>query len=237
MKLRYVAISLSLAVGCGVTPPPDSSATLDSGRPLTAEQAAYDVLHYDIALAVDPEKRHIGGEVTVRARAVDELESLVLDLDPRFSVSQVRGAGGAVLDFERRDDRIWIKLGKVVRAGDEMSATVVYEGRPREAPQPPWDGGFTWETTPDGTPWVGVSCQMHGGDIWWPCKDHPSDEPDDGVDLRFTVPRPLECVANGRLIDVSNGGDWRTFHWRVSNPINNYDVTLNIADFEKVERA
>jgi aminopeptidase N len=235
----YVTTVLALALAaCGATPPPESSQSLDSGGPLLPEQAAYDVRHYDIALTVDPIERTIEGEVTVRARVVADLDFLVLDLDPRYRVTEVRDADGGDLDFEWRGARLWIQMGRTARTGDEVVATVAYGGSPREAPLPPWDGGFTWETTPAGEPWVGVSCQMHGADIWWPCKDHPSDEPDNGVDLRFTVPKPLVCVSNGRLIEVSDAvDDRRTFHWQVSTPINNYGVTMNIAPYEKVERA
>lgn len=238
MNSRCVLLAAVILSACGASPPPESEQALDSGAPLLPEQAAFDVLHYDIALEVDPDERSIEGEVTVRAEAVTDLDLLVLDLDPRYEVTAVRDAAGGELEFEWRGAQLWIQLGGTVRTGDEVAATVAYRGQPREAPLPPWDGGFTWETTPEGEPWVGVSCQMHGADVWWPCKDHPSDEPDHGVDLRFTVPEPLECVSNGRLIGVSDAGDGRrTFHWQVSTPINNYDVTLNIAPFVKVERA
>jgi aminopeptidase N len=234
---HLVLAALSLTACSGAQPDPGPAQPYDTGGPLLEEQAAYDVLHYDIGLAVDPVKRSIAGEVRVTARAVAPLEHLVLDLDPRFELDSVRDAGGVELEFEWRDTRIWIRLAEPAERGDEVAATIAYHGSPREAPMPPWEGGFTWAETSSGQPWVGVSCQVDGADIWWPCKDHPSDEPDRGVDLHFTVPRPLQCVSNGRLVGTTEaGGDAQTFHWRVSTPINNYDVTLNIAPYRLVER-
>ncbi len=230
-----ILAALCLAA-CSRGPAPPAQ-PYDTGGPLPPEQAAYDVLHYELALAVDPARRWIEGEVTVRARALDDLDRLVLDLDPRFEVTGARGDAGQELAFEWRATRVAVELGAAVAAGSELAVTVGYRGTPRPAPLPPWEGGFTWAETAAGEPWVGVSCQVDGADIWWPCKDHPSDEPDRGVDLRFTVPRPLVCISNGRLLEVSDAGPDRwTHHWRVTGPINNYDVTLNLGPFRAVER-
>jgi aminopeptidase N len=238
MICRHLAIAFLMLTACsGGRPVAAPTQPYDTGGPLLDEQAAFDVLHYDLELEVDPETRTIAGELRVTARAVAALEQIVLDLDPLLTVDGVRGADGADLAYEWRDTRIWIRLLEPAEPGDELSATVAYHGSPREAPMPPWEGGFSWAETADGAPWIGVSCQVDGADIWWPCKDHPSDEPDRGVDLHFTVPRSLECISNGRLVATTDaGGDTRTFHWRVSTPINTYNVTLNIAPYQAVER-
>jgi aminopeptidase N len=235
-KHLLVAV-LSLAACSGSQPVAGPTQPYDTGGPLLEEQAAFDVLHYDIDLAVDPQTRSIAGEVSVTARAVSALEHVVLDLDPRFELESVRDGDGVGLEFDWRSTRIWIRLPQPADPGDEVVVTVAYHGSPREAPMPPWEGGFTWAETSSGLPWVGVSCQVDGADIWWPCKDHPSDEPDRGVDLHFTVPRPLQCIANGRLVEITDvGDDAQSFHWQVSTPINNYNVTLNIAPYRRLER-
>ena len=95
--------------------------------------------------------------------------------------------------------------------------------------------GFVWDTTPSGKPWIGVACEDDGADIWWPCKDHPSDEPD-SMRMKFTVPNPLTCVSNGRFIDSTDNGDnTSTFEWFISTPINNYNVTIYAAEFSLIE--
>jgi len=45
------------------------------------------------------------------------------------------------------------------------------------------------------------------------------------------VDEPLVDVSNGRLREVEEHKDSRTYHWFVSNPINNYGVNLNIGDY------
>ena len=37
---------------------------------------------------------------------------------------------------------------------------------------------FSWEKDQNNKPWISVSCQGLGASVWWPCKDHQSDEPD-----------------------------------------------------------
>lgn len=211
----------------------------DSGGPLLPEQAAYDVKFYDLALRVNIAERSIAGALTVRALIVQPTEWFVLDLDMPLTVSAVEAIDEAkkpqALRFERRGGRIWIAFPSTRQPGETVNVRVHYAGVPRVAPRPPWVGGFVWAKTASGEPWVGVACQTDGADLWWPCKDHPSDEPD-AMALHITVPENLVCASNGRLQNVVKNSDGtHTFNWYVSTPINNYDVTINIAPYRTIE--
>ncbi len=73
--------------------------------------------------------------------------------------------------------------------------------------------------------------QGEGASLFWPNKDHMYDEPDSMM-IRVTVPKNLMDVSNGRLRQVENHPDGsRTFHWAVTNPINNYGVNVNVGDY------
>ena len=216
-----------------------STSAQDSGGPLPPEQAAYDVFHYDLDVAVDPARERVEGTVDVRAVVEAPLEVLVLNLDRRLSVRQAWeiGAQDTRRSVERKDGRneLWIDLGRSYAAGDTLHARVAYKGRPRVAPNPPWDGGLTWDETPAGAPWIATSCQTEGADLWWPVKDHPSDEPD-SMDLAFTVPDSLVAASNGRLRSVERASDsTETYRWHVSTPINTYNVTLNAAPYVSLD--
>ncbi|TDJ75705.1 MAG: M1 family peptidase [Planctomycetota bacterium] len=209
-----------------------------SGAPLSSEEAAFDVLHYDLELEVDPSARSIAGRLTMRARLVHPTQRIALALDSALTVTAVTDAGtGAALPFEREGGRITITLAGGGRAPEppaEFAIAIDYGGTPRVAPNPPWNGGFTWAETADGSPWIATSCQAEGADLWWPCKDHPSDEAE-SMDLHVTVPAPLVVASNGRLVSVDEAEGKRTYHWHVSTPINNYGVALNIAPYETIE--
>ncbi len=211
--------------------------TQDSGGPLSAEQAAYDVHYYALDLAIDPADSSITGSLRLEAAATRRLERLVLDLDDRFEVTAVIGRNsGDTLAFKHRRGRLVVSYKPALLPGEQVAATVYYHGYPLVAVNPPWAGGFTWDTTAAGQPWIAVQCEGEGADIWWPCKDHPSDEPD-SMDLSFTVPKPLLAISNGRLRGVSTNDDGtRTFRWHVSTSINNYGVTLCAAPYRTIER-
>ena len=210
---------------------------LDSGGTLIREQAAYDVLYYKLNMFIDTATHSIASETLVRAIAVDSLSVCVLDLNSNFTVDSILWKGtramNSVLKFSRPAGRIWITLPYLLQKSDTISLTVSYHGVPKVAVNPPWDDGFVWDRTATGEVWAGVACETEGGDAWWPCKDHPSDEPD-SVDLAFTVPASLTCVSNGRLREVIDHGATKTFHWHVSNPINNYCVTFYLGPYQKI---
>jgi aminopeptidase N len=209
-----------------------------SGGVLIAEQAAYDVKHYDLNLRVNPDEQSISGVLTVRAQIVSPIDKFVLDLDTPLAVQSVTFGNAEkrqTLNFERRGDRIWIALPGIQKAGKTINVTVAYGGKPRVAPNPPWVGGFVWSKTPSGAHWIATAVQMDGSDLWFPVKDHPSDKPET-VSLLFTVPEPLVAASNGRLQSVVKNPDGtQTFHWFVSQPISNYNIALNAAPYKVIK--
>ncbi len=220
----------------------------DSGMPLHPEQAAYDVQAYDLDLTVSPEARTIAGSLAMSARAVLPTTHIRLDLDDALTASGVAvpacmmlsGAHvcadttDAPLAWERLPGQIRIALGRTVQPGESIRVRVDYGGSPRVAPRPPWDGGFSWEQTASGEPWVAVSCQGEGADLWWPTKDHPSDEAE-SMTIRLTAPASLRAIANGQHVSREvNGDGTATETWKVTTPINNYGVSFGIGPYVEV---
>jgi aminopeptidase N len=201
-----------------------------SGGPLRAEQACFDVRHYRLAIAVDPAAKTIAGTLTMRATWLAAQPELQLDLAAELSVRALR-LGGEPVPFEHRDGVLHIRPAVPLGIGKEFQLAVDYGGTPHEAKRPPWDGGFTWAKTKDGAPWIATTCQGEGADLWWPCKDHPSDKPD-GFDLLVTVPKGLVVAGNGtRQGEPQVDGELATFHWQVRSPISNYNIALAIAPY------
>src|SRR5690606_32014732 len=66
-------------------------------------------------------------------------------------------------------------------------------------------------------------------------KDHPADEVDSML-ISVAVPSEVMNVSNGKLIgteELTNG--YTKYHWKVRNPINNYNVALNIGDYAHIQ--
>jgi len=211
----------------------------DSGGPLKPEQAAYDVTYYYLDLSIDPVSKTIIGSLLCNVVIVDPIDILLLDLDDVFLVSNIEmsinNSNFQDVSYNQQNELLEIDIPDDVNTDDIISCKIYYNGAPRISQGPPWDAGFVWETTSDGQPWIGVVCQFEGGDVWWPCKDHPSDEPD-SMHISLTVPNPLICVSNGQYLGFEDNGDnTSTYNWFVSVPINNYNVTFYAADFLLIE--
>jgi aminopeptidase N len=209
-----------------------------SGGVLMPEQAAYDVLSYELDLRPNIAEQTIKGVLTVKARIVKSIDKFVLDLDTPLTVESVvigNAEKRQTLKFEQREGKIWITLPKTVNTGETVNVRVAYNGKPRVAPNPPWVGGFVWSKTADGQPWFATAVQNDGSDLWFPVKDHPSDKPET-TSLHFTVPEPLIAASNGRLQSVEKNADGtRTFNWFISQPISNYNIALNVAPYKPIE--
>lgn len=203
---------------------------------ITPEREWWDLQHYDLAVQVFPDTKTIRGTNTIAFKTLRPGSRLQLDLQPPLTITKVRH-GAHELPFERDGNVFWITFRAPLEAGVETLLEVAYEGKPVESKRPPWSGGLSWNKDEQGNDFIATSCQGIGASIWWPTKDHGYDEPDRGVDMRYTVPEKLTAVGNGRLIETTADptAGTRTFHWRVVNPINNYGVNMNIGRYVSMD--
>lgn len=207
-----------------------------STAPQAAEMRSYDVQHVALDITVVPAKRWIDGTCDTTVRVTGPLKTYLCDLDGRLHVidAQIDGRGAT---FRQHGGMVRVPIRRRWKPGETHRVRLHYRGRPRVAVKPPWGSGFVWARTPEGhRPWIGVTCEEDGGDVWWPCKDDPADEPDDGMDIALTVPTGLVGLSNGRpLGSTDNGNGTTTSRWHVSYPINNYDVTVNVGPYRSIE--
>jgi aminopeptidase N len=196
---------------------------------LYPERSCYDVAYYNINLEVDPATKSLKGSVAISFKAMEEFNRMQVDLYPELNVESITDDQGD-LKWTREGAAIYVDLPHYLVFGSLKTITVRYSGIPREAENAPWGGGFVWTQDAEGKPWVGVACEGDGASLWWPCKDHPSDEAD-SVRITVTVPGDLTAVCNGRLEAAARLVEKTSYTWFVSNPINSYNVTVNIADY------
>lgn len=193
-------------------------------------RTCYDVVFYDLNLRVNPATQSIKGYNTIHYKTTAPFTQLQIDLFSNMHISQILHQGQE-LKFERDSNSVFISFSQMQKQNIIDSISIYYEGKPLIALNPPWDGGFSWEKDKTGKAWVGVSCEGIGASLWWPNKDHLSDEPD-SMRISCEVPSDLMCVANGNLRKKTPLNDnFTRYDWHVSYPINNYNVSLNIADY------
>ncbi|MFP9115119.1 M1 family metallopeptidase [Flavobacterium sp. RHBU_3] len=201
---------------------------------LRPERTSYDVLRYDLNISVDPEKKFIKGYNDITFKATEATSRIQVDLFENMKID------GITLDkvkptYKRDNDAVFITFPKPLEKDKEYTLRFSYSGNPVIAKNAPWDGGFVFTQDTNGKPWIGVAVQGTGASLWYPVKDHQTDEPDRGASIKVAVPNGLMDVSNGRFMgstDLKNG--YTRWDWEVKNPINNYDITVNIADYEHI---
>jgi len=196
---------------------------------LSAIRSCFDVTYYDLQLTVDVESRSIEGVNHIHFRNEADFDSIQIDLFANMEIDSIRFQDQN-LDFTRLFDAVFVSFPNGMAKGNEGQISVYYHGQPVTAKKAPWDGGFVWSKDSAGNPWIGVACEGTGASLWWPNKDHLSDEPD-SMRISCTVPSGLMCVSNGNLESRNLKEIGMEWVWKVSYPINNYNVTLNIADY------
>jgi len=198
---------------------------------ITPERAWWDLTYYHLNVEAFPIDSSLKGNVIIQYQVLKEHQRMQIDLqEPMRIVSVLQNE--QQVKFTRLGNVYYLQLNDEQKPGSVNSVNIYYEGNPRVSLRPPWDGGITWRTDENGNPFIATACQGAGASLWWPCKDHMYDEPD-SMKMSFTVPKSLNAIGNGRLIDVEKNkkAKTQTFHWEVVNPINNYGVNMNIGDY------
>jgi aminopeptidase N len=196
------------------------------------ERINFDVLRYDLNLKINPDEKSIVGfnEILFKITA-KKANRIQLDLYENMTVDSII-YDSKKLVFKREFNAVFVDFPAYIAKGFEQKIRFYYSGKPTIAKKAPWDGGFVFAKDNQGKHHIGVACQGDGASLWFPCKDSQSDEPDHGTTIKVAVPNGLMNVSNGRLTnseDLKNG--YTRWDWEVKNPINAYDITINIADY------
>lgn len=198
---------------------------------LRPERTCFDVLHYNLNIKVDPDKRFISGFNEINFKTVENTKKIQLDLFENMQVDSIVFNKNK-LQYKREFGAVFIDFPNELNKNSEQNLRFYYSGNPISAKNAPWDGGFVWKRDSNNKPWIGVAVQGTGASLWYPVKDTQTDEPDFGANISVAVPNGLMNVSNGRFLGseaLKNG--YMRWDWQVKNPINNYDITVNIGDY------
>ena len=229
--MKFISVTLCLFLTIIGVP----AQNLRSGGPLKPEQAIMDIRHYTVALEVDPANQSIEGYAEIALLLSASSTVLVLDLWHGLTVREVSVNGKKETFSHTENDLLTITGAKPFATGS-IKIKVVYGGKPGVAARPPWTGGFQWSSDEHGNPWVAITCQSEGAKIYFPCKDHPSDEPNEGADLIITVPKGLSVAGPGMLVKTMNNKTKSTWHWKTKYTISNYCIVFNIGKYSIITR-
>ena len=208
--------------------------SLKSGGQVAPLQQGLTVEHADLTFAFDFDNKILMGTTTLTLKGEGSRSAFSVDLDSVFTVNSVAVNGESLAASQYRNVGGELQITPSSEVTLPLTVTISYEGQPRIPVRAPWDGGVMWEKTPDGANWLATAVQGEGCDLFWPCIDQPHGEPNQ-TDLHIQVPKPLVAASNGVLVDVTDNGDTRTYHWQTRSAHNTYGIALNIAPYEKLE--
>ena len=202
----------------------------DTLRGSLRAERAFEVLKYHLQVKVDPEEKFISGFNTISFKTEKELPVMQIDLFENMKVDSIIHQNKK-LSFERKHNAVFIKFDQALKAQTADSVSFHYSGNPIIAENAPWDGGFIFDKDEEGNHWIAVAVQGTGASLWYPNLDHQSAEPAEAL-IEIAVPNGLMNVSNGRFVGKEDLGDGYTrWSWKVNNPINNYNIVLNIANY------
>ncbi len=236
--MKYLILFAFVSIFCATTVVAQNQRSLtkvDTLRgTITPERAWWDITRYDLEIQPDYTTKTLKGSNTISYTVVQNNagRKMQIDLKEPLQINEVTDQQGKKYSFNKSGS-VWLIDMPNQQKGSKGKITIRYSGKPHEAIRAPWDGGWTFTKDSLGRPWMTVTCQGGAGaSIWYPCKDHQSDEPNNGASLTMRVPDTLMAVGNGRLKKTTPHGDGTTsYRWEVTNPINNYNIIPYIGKY------
>lgn len=240
-KTLFTLISFLCSISIFAQPLINESDTLRGS--LNENRDWFDIKRYVIDVTPNYEAKSIVGVVSWKAIAVKPSKQIQIDLQTPLEIDSIllwsntkESSTPIRLQFSRTNNIALAQIVKQIPKGQAFGLTIFYHGVPKEAIRPPWDGGWIWKKDANGQPWMSVACQGLGASVWYPCKDHQSDEPEEGAQLTIQVPKDKNIIAigNGRKVaetNMVNINNNNRFSWQVTNPINSYNIIPYIGDY------
>jgi len=186
------------------------------------------LLLYHLDIRVDPGKQFISGENTIRFKMLKDDTRIQLDLTDALSIDKIL-FGTTQLKYQRDSGAVFVDFPETLRAGHVYTIDFYYSGAPVQTGR---FGGFTFGKDPTGHPWIYTACEGIGASIWWPNKDQWHDEPE-SMQISISIPNGLVDVSNGKFVGTTDlGNGYTRWDWFVHYPINNYDVSLNVGNYQ-----
>src|SRR5262245_20044471 len=190
-----------------------------------AGNGGYDVGHYALDLAWDPDGERVQGTATLTATATQDLSSFSLDLAD-VDVSAVTVDGTDAPWEGPAGGEMTVTPAQPRAQGAEFTVAVTYAATPRTA---------------DGSDAFAPGWFDHGGDMLvlfepnraptlFPVNDHPTDKAT--YSFRITAPEAFEVAANGLLSGTEPGDGVKTWVYESAHPMASYLVQVVIGDLE-----
>jgi aminopeptidase N len=199
----------------------------------TPSQLLYDVVHYELDVAINPSLPRIEGRMRMTSVALDDaLMHVDIDLDFALNVTAVRDEAGIALAWTHPSHVLTVTPAQDISMGDTFTIDILYNGNPAAT----WDPGLFFGSA-SGAPVIYSLSEPWSARAWWPCKDYPDDKAT--FDLAFSVPANLTATSNGVLVGTTDETRWsvpyKRWHWRESYPMSTYLASVTAAVYVRLD--
>ena len=190
----------------------------------------YDVKFYKLDLTLSNTSTLISGTVTMEAISRTNMDTIVYELFPTLTISQVQ-VNGVTTQAIRNGSAVL--LPKNIAAGTSFKISTTYSGTPPNATTNPLGGsGLTNASSPTwGNQVTWSLSQPFSAYEWWPCKQSLRDKID-SIEILVTVPSNCKAGSNGMLKNVVNLPNGKSrYEWKHKHPISYYLVSVAVAKY------
>ncbi|MCG1035032.1 M1 family aminopeptidase [Polaribacter sargassicola] len=186
----------------------------------------YDITYHKLEFSVNPAIASISGKVTTTFTALENMNTVIFDLDDNMTVSNVTQNNNNLQFTQNSDDELIITLQNTLNSSNSTSVTITYSGNPTN------NSFSSFEiNTHNGTPVLWTLSEPYGALGWWPCKQDLNDKIDE-IDVYITAPEQYVAVSNGLEQSTTINNGEKTTHFKHQYPIPAYLIAIAVTNYE-----
>ncbi|MEA5625713.1 M1 family metallopeptidase [Nostoc sp. UHCC 0251] len=202
---------------------------LPGARPHYNPDRPGQVEHIFLDLSLDIPKQSYQGSCSIRLLPIrNGIDRLTLDA-VNLNIESVQ-VDEVPQNFDYDGEQLSIQLSEATQIGKRLLIAIAYSvAKPQRGIyfiQP--DKHYPNKPTQ-----VWTQGEDEDSRFWFPCFDYPGQL--STSEIRVRVPNPLVAISNGELIDTTEDGDYKIYHWSQQQVHPTYLMTLAIGDFAVIQ--
>ncbi|MEH2266451.1 M1 family metallopeptidase [Nostoc sp.] len=201
---------------------------LPGARPHYNPDRPGQVEHIFLDLSLDIPKQSYQGSCSIRLLPIrNGIDRLTLDA-VNLNIESVQ-VEDVPQTFDYDGEQLFIQLAEATQIGKRLLIAIAY------SVTKPQRGIYFIQPDkhyPNKPTQVWTQGEDEDSRFWFPCFDYPGQL--STSEIRVRVPNPLVAISNGELIDTTEDGDYKIYHWSQQQVHPTYLMTLAVGDFAEI---
>ena len=202
---------------------------LPGARPHYNPDRPGQVEHIFLDLSLDIPKKSYQGICSIRLLPIrNGIDRLTLDA-VNLNIESVQ-VDDVPQNFDYDGEQLSIQLSETTQIGKRLLIAIAY------SVEKPQRGIYFIQPDkhyPNKPTQVWTQGEDEDSRFWFPCFDYPGQL--STSEIRVRVPNPLVAISNGELIDTTEDGDSKIYHWLQQQIHPTYLMTLAVGDFTEIQ--